>query len=31
MAKFYSSLLKGKVLPINIRGYTKGHFDKGVE
>jgi collagenase-like PrtC family protease len=31
MAKFYYNLLRGKVLPINIRGYTKGHFDKGVE
>ncbi|MBT5343050.1 U32 family peptidase [Candidatus Woesearchaeota archaeon] len=31
MAKFYHNFLKGKVLPINIRGYTKGHWDKGVE
>jgi collagenase-like PrtC family protease len=31
MAKFYHNLLKGKVLPIKKMGYTKGHFEKGVE
>jgi collagenase-like PrtC family protease len=29
--KFYHNLFKGKVLPIKKRGYTKGHFDRGVE
>mgnify|MGYP003964092585 FL=1 len=29
--KFYHNFLKGKVLPINIRGYTKGHWEEGVE
>jgi collagenase-like PrtC family protease len=29
--KFYHNFLKGKILPINIRGYTKGHWEEGVE